>query len=97
MEGKRMKDVSEIRETEKGVVIEVVDENVDTNKIGEVVERCKTGKCECMSEELKKKVSFMDFRIQDGKPIIEINGEITKEDIKSAMEKSDVCVDNCCI
>ena len=49
---KRMKDVSEIKSTGDGVVIEVVDETVNAQSVKEVVENCQTGKCDCMTEEV---------------------------------------------
>ena len=85
---KRMKDVSQVRSTEEGVIIEVIDKTVDAEKVKEVVENCQTGKCDCMSEETKAKVTFMDFRIEDGKPVIEIKGEVSEEEIKEAVKKS---------
>lgn len=96
MEAKTMKDVSQVKETKDGVIIEVVDENVDSSKVEQVVERCKTGQCSCMSEEMKQRVSFMDFSIKNGKPTIEIKGDITKEDIKEAMQKSTYDITGCC-
>ncbi|WP_293448303.1 hypothetical protein [Persephonella sp.] len=85
---KRMKDVSQVRSTEEGVIIEVIDKTVDAEKVKEVVENCQTGKCDCMSEETKTKVTFMDFKIEDGKPVIEIKGEVSEEEIKEAVKKS---------
>ena len=85
---KTMKDVSQVKSTEEGVVIEVIDETVDTNKVKEVVENCKTGKCDCMSEETKQKITFMDFRVKDGKPVIEIKGNVSEEEIKEAVSRS---------
>ncbi len=54
-----IKDVSKVKQTEECIIIEIV-------------ENCKTGKCDCMSEEAKKKINFMDFRVKEGKPIIDI-------------------------
>ncbi len=85
---KTMKDVSQVKAIEEGVVIEVVDESADTDKIKEVVENCQTGKCDCMSEETKAKVTFMDFRIENGKPVIEIKGDVSEEEIKEAVNRS---------
>ena len=85
---KTMKDVSQVKSTEEGVVIEVVDETVDANKVKEVIENCQTGKCNCMSEETKAKVTFMDFRVENGKTVIEIKGEVSEEEIKEAVSRS---------
>jgi len=94
MEKKRLKDVSEVIKTQEGVKIEV-QENVNAEDVKEIVENCKTGRCDCMSQEVKARVSFMDFRIENGKPVIEIKGDIKEEDIKQAMEKSQKCCNIC--
>ena len=85
---KTMKDVSEVKSTKEGVIIEVVDNSVDTEKVKEVVENCQTGKCDCMSETIKQKITFMDFRIKNGKPVIEIKGDVSEEEIKEAVNRS---------
>ncbi|MGC8588563.1 MAG: hypothetical protein ACP5LI_06045 [Hydrogenobaculum sp.] len=91
MEGKKIKDVSELKQTEDGVVIDIK-EDVDPQKIEQIVENCKAGKCECMSNEMKARVSFMDFKNENGKLSIELKGDISKEDIEASMEKSKVIV-----
>jgi cytochrome c len=91
MEGKKIKDVSELKQTKDGVVIEIK-EDVDPQKIEQIVENCKAGKCECMSAEMKAKVSFMDFKNENGKLSIELKGDISKEDIETSMEKSKVII-----
>ncbi len=85
---KTMKDVSQVKSTEEGVIIEVIDATVDTEKVKEVVENCQTGKCDCMSEETKAKVTFMDFKVENGKPVIEIKGDVSEEEIKKAINRS---------
>ncbi len=85
---KTMKDVSQVKSTEEGVIIEVIDATVDTEKVKEVVENCQTGKCDCMSEETKAKVTFMDFKVENGKPVIEIKGAVSEEEIKKAINRS---------
>ncbi len=85
---KTMKDVSQVKSTEEGVIIEVFDATVDTEKVKEVVENCQTGKCDCMSEETKAKVTFMDFKVENGKPVIEIKGAVSEEEIKKAINRS---------
>ena len=85
---KTIKDVSKVKSTEEGVIIEVFDETVDSSKVKEVVENCQTGKCDCMSEEMKEKVEFIDFKLNNGKPVIEIKGTVSEKEIKEAMEKS---------
>lgn len=41
---------------------------------------------------MKAKVSFMDFKNENGKLSIELKGDISKEDIEASMEKSKVIV-----
>jgi hypothetical protein len=91
MEGKKLKDVSEVKQTQEGVKIDIV-EDVDPSKVEQIVENCKAGRCECMSDEMKAKVSFMNFKKENGKLSIEIKGNVTKDDIKASMEKSKVIV-----
>ncbi len=88
MKKRTIKDVSQVRKTENGVVIEVKDSSVEAEKVKEIVENCQTGKCDCMSEEIKQKVTFMDFKVESGKVAIEIKGDLTEEEIKKAMERS---------
>ena len=92
MEKKRLKDVSQVVETQEGAKIEVK-ESVNVEGVKEIVDNCKTGKCDCMSQEIKAKVSFMDFRVENGKPVIEIKGDIKEEDIRQALEKSQKYLD----
>ncbi len=88
MRKRTIKDVGEVKKTEDGVVIEVKDSSVEAEKVKEIVENCQTGKCDCMSEETKQKVKFMDFRAENGKIAIEIKGDLTEEEIKEAMNRS---------
>ncbi len=88
MKKRTIKDVSEVKKTEGGVVIEVKDSSVEAQKVKEIVENCQTGKCDCMSEETKQKVTFMDFKAENGKVAIEIKGDLTEEEIKEAMNRS---------
>ncbi|GAB6072124.1 hypothetical protein JCM14244_05010 [Venenivibrio stagnispumantis] len=88
MEKRTIKDVSEVKKTEEGVVIEIKDNTVEAEKVKEIVENCQTGKCDCMTEEMKQKVQFMDFKAEKGKIAIEIKGDLTEQEIKEAMARS---------
>lgn len=88
MTKRTIKDVSEVKKTDEGVVIEVKDNTVNPEKVKEIVDNCQTGKCDCMSEEVKQKVQFIDFKAENGKVAIEIKGDLTEEDIKEAMARS---------
>lgn len=88
MEGKRLADVSQIVQKEDGVVVQVVEGNVCLEKVQEIVESCKTGKCDCMSDATKQKVEFIQVKLIGGKPAIEIKGDIRQEEIQEAISKS---------
>ncbi len=88
MAKRTIKDVSEVKKTQDGIVIEVKDDTVEAEKVKEIVENCQTGRCDCMSEEVKQKVTFMDFKAENGKVAIEIKGDLTEEEIKEAMSRS---------
>lgn len=88
MTKRTIKDVGKIKKTEDGVIIEIKDDTVEADKVKEIVENCQTGKCDCMSEEVKQKVQFMDFKADKGKIAIEIKGDLKEEEIKEAMARS---------
>ncbi|MBD3790448.1 MAG: hypothetical protein IE885_08850 [Campylobacterales bacterium] len=70
--------------------------DVQKQNIIQMVENCKTGQCECMSDETKKKISDMQVSGNDGNVNIELSGEVSKEEIEAALEKSKVLGDTCC-
>ena len=41
----------------------------------ELVENCKTGRCDCMTESTKQKVEFIQVKLVDNKPAIEIKAK----------------------
>ena len=43
-------------------------------QVEEIVENCKTGRCVCMTESTKHKVEFIQVKLVDNKPAIEIKG-----------------------
>ncbi|MCX7759860.1 MAG: hypothetical protein N2Z81_01625 [Hydrogenothermaceae bacterium] len=88
--GKYIKDVSQVKKTDEGVLIELIDSEVSKEKLEEMITNCQTGRCECMTEETKKKITFIELRLIDGKPAIQIKGDVSKEEIESAMSKSKV-------
>jgi len=55
-----------------------------------MVENCATGACECMSDETKKKISNMEVSGKDGDVQLALSGDISKEEIEAALEKSKV-------
>jgi hypothetical protein len=61
-----------------------------------MVENCKTGQCECMSDETKKKITAMEVHGDDGHVEIDLCGDIEKEEIEAAIAKSKILNDSCC-
>lgn len=88
MEGKRLADVSEVKQKEDGVIVQVVEDNISIEKVEEIVNNCKTGQCDCMSDTTKQKVKFIQVKLVNGKPAIEIDGDITQKEIEEAISKS---------
>jgi len=56
--------------------------------VEEIVENCKTGRCDCMTESTKQKVEFIQVKLVDNKPAIEIKGKVSKEEIEEALSRS---------
>ena len=82
--------------TGKGVKIAFTGE-VEKQNIVKMVENCATGQCECMSDETKKKITYMEVSGKDGEVTLELSGEVSKEEIEVALAKSKVInPDNCC-
>jgi hypothetical protein len=61
---------------------------VKKQNIVTMVENCSTGKCECMSDETKKKIEGMEVSGKDGDVKLQLSGDITQEEIESALAKS---------
>ena len=55
-----------------------------------MVENCSTGKCECMSDETKSKITNMQVAGVDGDVSLELDGDISKSEIEDALKKSKV-------
>jgi hypothetical protein len=92
MESKSLKDIAKIKESTDGVNIEIT-EHVDENKIENMLIACKTGQCDCMSTDMKNKITSMYLKKEDGKLNIVIVGNVSKEDIKTSMERCE-CYEN---
>lgn len=69
---------------------------VEKQNIVKMVENCATGQCDCMSDETKKKISNMQVSGKDGDVAIDLSGDISKEEIETALSKSKVLNDPCC-
>jgi arsenate reductase len=63
---------------------------VQKQQILKMVENCATGACECMSDATKKKISNMQVEGKDGNVELKLSGDVSKEEIEKALEKSKV-------
>ena len=63
---------------------------VKKDQILKMVENCATGSCECMSDETKKKMTNMEVEGKDGDIELKLTGEISKEEIETALSRSKV-------
>jgi arsenate reductase len=79
----------EVSKTNSGVKIAFTGVVAKQNII-KMVENCATGACECMSDETKKKITNMQVSGKDGDVSLELSGEVSKEEIEAALEKSKV-------
>ncbi len=64
--------------------------DVQKGTIFKMVENCSEGKCDCMSDDTKKKIKDMRVEeIEDGLKIT-IDGEINKQEIEDALSRSKI-------
>ena len=63
---------------------------VEKQSIVKMVENCATGQCECMSDETKAKIKNMEVSGKDGDVALELSGDVSKEEIEAALERSKV-------
>jgi hypothetical protein len=61
---------------------------IQKQNVIEMVQRCQTGKCDCMSNESKEKIKDMSITGEDGKIELTITGELDVNDIQEAVSKS---------
>ncbi len=54
----------------------------------EMVQRCQSGKCDCMSDESKKKIQGMEVAGKDGDVELNIKGDLDIKEIEEAVSKS---------
>ena len=85
---KAIKDVATVSQTETGVTIELNTEN--EKAVQKMMQNCSEGKCECMSQETKNKITTMQLLNSDNSLAIDIKGFVTKEEIEAALLKSKV-------
>ena len=63
---------------------------VKKQNIVTMVENCSTGKCECMSDETKKKIKNIEVSGKDGDVALQLTGDISTQEIEEAIAKSTV-------
>lgn len=63
---------------------------VQKRQIVQMVENCSTGKCACMSEETKKKITTMEVSGKDGNVKLQLGGDLSREEIETALKRSKV-------
>ena len=61
---------------------------VAKQNVVEMVERCQTGKCDCMSDESKEKIKDMSITGEDGNVELNIDGDFDVKEIQDAVSKS---------
>ncbi|WP_415405946.1 hypothetical protein ACLHDG_09270 [Sulfurovum sp. CS9] len=75
--------------TNEGVKISFTG-TVEKQNIIKMVENCKTGSCECMTDETKKKINNMEVSGKDGEVNLNLSGDVSKEEIEAALARSKV-------
>ena len=78
--------------TGKGVKISFTGA-VEKQSILKMVENCATGSCECMTDETKEKITNMQVTGSDGEVNLDLTGDVSKEEIESALARSKVIND----
>ena len=66
---------------------------VQKQNIVTMVQNCSTGQCECMSDDTKAKIKDMKVSGEDGDVALNLEGDISVEEIQEALEKSKVLND----
>jgi len=63
---------------------------VQKQNIVTMVQNCSTGQCECMSDDTKAKIKDMRVSGSDGDVKLDLEGDVSVEEIQAALEKSKV-------
>jgi len=78
--------------TEDGVKINFMGATQKQN-IVTMVQNCSTGACECMSDATKAKIKDMKVSGSDGDVKLDLKGDISVEEIQTALSKSTLIKD----
>lgn len=62
--------------------------DVAKQNVVSMVERCKTGQCDCMSDAAKQKIEGLEVGGEDGNVSLNITGDLPTEEIEAALRKS---------
>ena len=84
-----------ISKTDQGIKINFTGA-VEKQNIVKMVENCATGVCECLSDDTKKKITNMQVSGKDGDVALDLSGDVSKEEIETALAKSKVLNAPCC-
>ena len=82
----------EVFKTGAGVKINFTGGAIKQN-IVTMVENCSTGQCECMSDATKAKIKDMKVSGADGDVALDLEGDVSVEEIQAALAKSKVIND----
>jgi len=77
----------DVQTTNKGVGINF-STGIKKNNIVSMVENCSTGKCDCMSDDTKRKINKIEVLGEDDNVYLDLSGTISKEEIEEALKKS---------
>ncbi|QOR61975.1 hypothetical protein ACM66Z_00330 [Sulfurovum sp. ST-21] len=78
-----------VSKTNNGVKISFLGE-VQKQNIVQMVQNCATGECECMSDTTKAKIREMRVEGADGNVELNLEGEVSVEEIREALSRSKV-------
>ncbi len=79
----------EVESTVNGVKIKF-EEGIKKESIVKMVQNCAEGRCECMSEDTKKRIKDMNVGGEEGSVELELTGDIEKSEIEEALKRSKV-------
>ncbi len=79
----------EVESTLNGVKIKF-EEGIKKESIVKMVQNCAEGRCECMSEDTKKRIKDMSVGGEEGSVELELTGDIEKSEIEEALKRSKV-------
>ncbi len=78
-----------VKTYEKGVFVSF-NQMIEKEKLEHMVSNCKNGACDCMEEKTKKKIESIKIENKNGSLELKIEGDIEKEEIQNALEKSKI-------